>query len=215
MSRRAARSGATEQVDIRVLTGLGMIGALADTGLTGILVFGLALAASPLGLIGVLTLLATDRPIANASAFAAGWLLAIVVVEVLAYRAVAQAAEPAQPPVAVSVAELVIAVGLLAYATRLWRRRHQGEAKEPAFLKKVRRIRPTLAFVLGAFLPTYALVLPVVQRVQAAEMSKGAAAAALLSFAVVATLGIAVPLVLFATRPATRQHVVGWQTLAI
>jgi hypothetical protein len=192
-----------------------MIRALADSGPNGILLLGLALAASPLGLIGVLTLLATDRPIANASAFAAGWFLAIVIVELFAYRAATQAAEPAQTSVTVSVVELVIALGLLAYAVWLWHRRRQGEAKEPAFLKKVRRIRPALAFVLGAFLPTYALALAAVQRVHAAGVSKRAAAAALLSFAVVATLGIAVPLVLFATRPAARQRIVGWQALAI
>jgi Sap, sulfolipid-1-addressing protein len=179
------------------------------------LLFGVALAASPFGIVAAIVLLGTRRPIANTSAFASGWFLAIVAIGVgTAYLRSGDSASSGTTPLGMAIVEAALGSVLIVIALRRWRRRGSAaDAKEPAWMARVERISPLVAFGLGIFLPTYGLILPVVNTIVGSGASKGAAIAMFLVFAVVGTLGVLVPLVLYARQPQeSAARLSGWRT---
>jgi hypothetical protein len=66
-----------------------------------------------------------------------------------------------------------------------------------------------LAFGLGLLLPTYVLIAPVVDQIQHANVSTGAALAALVVFVVTASAGVLTPLIIFAARRTWAESMLG------
>jgi hypothetical protein len=115
-------------------------------------------------------------------------------------------ASPPPPPTGVIIVEILAGGVLLLIGGVQWRKRDRARSGvEPSWMKKLHTIGAVLSFVLGAFLPTYALIFPAVQAIEGAHLPKGQAIAAFVVFLVLATLGLIVPIVLYATRPASSE----------
>jgi Sap, sulfolipid-1-addressing protein len=173
--------------------------------LDGVAAMGLAIGASPLGIVSVILLLNTTHPLRNAVSFALGWSSAIVVIGALSAKLFPPSGGSAPPPTWASVTEALIGLALLIVGWVQWRRRTAATpgAAEPAWMKRLQGVGPVLSFCLGAFLPTYALVFPAVQRIEDAHLPSGQAIVAFAVFLVLATIGLIVPIALYVFRPDT------------
>lgn len=175
-----------------------------DAPLDGVAAMGLALGASPFGIVAVILLLDTRRPLGNAVSFALGWATVIAVIGVFSAKLFPPQNGSVPPPTWASVAEGLIGLALLGAGAVQWGRRRSGGSAapaEPAWMSRLRGIGPVLCFCLGAFLPTYALVFPAVERIEKAQLSPGLTAAAFAGFVLLASIGVVVPIGLYLLRP--------------
>lgn len=159
---------------------------------------------SPLPIVAVVLMLLSRSAKANAIAFVVGWVLSIaVVVGVVAF--VAGAATPDdETPTWVAVLKLVLGLLLLLVAVRQWRGRPRGDAEPatPKWMQAIDTITPPrsvgLAVLLSAVNPkNLLLVISGGAAIAAASSETSATVGAVVVFAVVASLGVAAPLVVY------------------
>jgi hypothetical protein len=150
----------------------------------------------------LIVLLGTERPLRNAGAFVAGWTAVLAALGAAAATLLPAPAAGARPGAGRGVAEVLVGAALLLLGAVQWRRRGRPAGGEPAWMARTRRAGPLAAFALGAFLPTYALVFPAVRAIERAQLAAWQAAVAYLGFLVLATAGLAVPIGVYALRPA-------------
>ncbi len=159
--------------------------------------------ASPLPIMAVVLLLLGDRPRATGSAFVGGWIVGLVSlglfgIVVLSGTAIfgAQGAGSA-----VRVAKALLGIAILALAVMQWRDRPRDGAtvELPKLMSSLTTFSPIKAFGIGA---TFAAIKPknlvltlaAATVISDAGMTVGKEALALGAFVVVATLGVAAPL---------------------
>jgi hypothetical protein len=97
----------------------------------------------------------------------------------------------------------MIASGVALGGWLLVRSRRAAVAKsraQPKWMARLDSMSPWPAFVLGAFLPNYAVVVAAVSNVVAAGLSQTWAAVVLVAFIVVASAGVAAPLLVLLFR---------------
>lgn len=171
-----------------------------------ILSFAVAVAVSPIPIIGVVLMLATPRARANGPAFLAGWVggLAILGTVVLLVSSGASASDGGQPADWVSILKLVLGALLLVAALRQWRGRPRGdeEATLPKWMRTIDSFSAAKALGLGALLacvnPKNGLMTVAAgAAIAQTGASAGDQAVALAVFILVATLGVGTPVVLF------------------
>lgn len=161
---------------------------------------------SPLPIVAVVLMLLSQNARANAFAFVLTWLVAIALLTgVVAFLAGAATGTDEAPPVWVSVVKILLGAGLLLLSVRSWRSR-PGEGEEPP--------PPTWMAALDGFTPVKSAGLSAVLAdvnpknlllvvsggaaiASAAAGSTSAKVAATIVFAVVASLGVATPLVIY------------------
>lgn len=165
---------------------------------------------SPMPIVAVVLMLLTPRARVNATAFLLGWVAGIAAVGgvalVLAGAAVGQDGDT---PTWAAVLQLVLGVLLLLLAARSWRGRPRGasEPATPGWMRAVDAFTPAKAFglavLLGAVNPkNLLLVVSGAAAIAAATDDTAARFGALAVFVVVATVGVAAPLVVYvATGP--------------
>jgi threonine/homoserine/homoserine lactone efflux protein len=153
--------------------------------------------------VAVVLMLLTPRARAAALAFLLGWVVGIgalgTLVVLLAGPAVGSDEDV---PTWSAVLHLVVGVLLLALAVRTWRGRPRGDAEPstPSWMRAVEHVTPVRAFglavLLGAVNPkNLLLVVSGATTIAAATASTGAQLGALAVFVVVASLGVAAPVV--------------------
>jgi Sap, sulfolipid-1-addressing protein len=187
---------------------------IAGTGshpLLVIITIGLAMAASPFGILAIVVMLGTTKPLANGWSFAAGWMVSITAVGLFTAWLTNQGGQGGTGSSSGSAAiQGAIGIALLVGGAIMWRRRHQGAGgAPPKWMQRAEHISPFLAFVLGLFLPTWALIAPVVDQIEKANVSEGAALAAYGVFVVAASMGLLIPLVIFTLRRAWAESMLG------
>lgn len=166
-----------------------------------LLLLALALAVQPWSVLAAVLLVASEGGVAKATAYVAGWVLALTVVAI-----VTLALYPASPKVAASspwVSWVQIASGVALGGWLFVRSRRPVTAKpdaQPKWMGRVDSMSPAPAFVLGAFLPNYAIVVAAVDEVIQAGLPQGRAALDLFLFVIVASAGVAAPLLLVVFR---------------
>ena len=155
----------------------------------------LFLAAQPWSVLAAVLLVTSRRGVVKESAYAAGWLSALAVVAVatvLLYPDVPRSATTGHGHALVEVVLGVVLGGWLA-----WRWRHPkepGRPSEPSWLRRLDTMSPVLAYGLGAFLPTYAVVVAAVSEMLSTGLSQGALAVVAAGWVVLASAGVAAPL---------------------
>jgi threonine/homoserine/homoserine lactone efflux protein len=170
-----------------------------------ILPLAVGVALSPIPIVAVVLILVTERARANAPAFVAGWLagLAIVGAIVLAVAGGADANDGGEPAKWASVLELVLGVLLLLFALRRWRRRPTGdEPATPKWMAAVDAFSPVKSFGMGVVLAALNpknLVLAIAAGAAIAQtgIAGGEQAVAYAVFAILGTVGIGIPVVLY------------------
>jgi threonine/homoserine/homoserine lactone efflux protein len=166
----------------------------------------IGVALSPVPIIAVVLMLTTPRARANGPAFVLGWLVGLGVVGaiVLALAGPGGASEQGQPATWVSWLKLLLGLGLLLVAVRQFRGRpHQGEeASLPKWMGAIDRFAPGQALGGGAALAAANpknLLLAVGAAAAIAQLGipGGQQAVAYAVFAVIGTLGVGAPVVLY------------------
>jgi threonine/homoserine/homoserine lactone efflux protein len=176
-----------------------------------LLLLALALAVQPWSVLAAVLLVASEGGVAKAMAYVAGWVLALVAVAVATV-----ALYPNTPPAAASSAwtswvEIAAGVVLGGWLLLRSRRPNGPEAAaqrpgptppgpQPKWMSRLDSMSLLPAFVLGAFLPNYAIVVAAVSNVVQTGLPKGQAAVILVLFIAVASAGVAAPLLLLVFR---------------
>jgi hypothetical protein len=171
-----------------------------------LLLLALALAVQPWSILAAVLLIASEGGVAKAMAYVAGWVLALVAVAIATI-----ALYPQTPKVASSspwTSWVQIAAGVALGGWLLVRSRTQVTAKsdpepassQPRWMARLDSMSLLPAFVLGAFLPNYAVVVAAVGNVVQAGLSQARATVALILFIVVASAGVAAPLLVLVFR---------------
>jgi hypothetical protein len=172
----------------------------------GSLALAVGIALSPIPIIAVVLMLTTPRARANGPAFVLGWLLGLGVVGaiVLAVAGPANASSSGTPATWVSWLKIILGAGLLLIAVRQFRGRPHGEdqAPMPKWMGAIENFKPAAALGTGALLAganPKNLILAVAGAASIAQTGIAGAqqAIAYLIFAVIATLGVGAPVVIY------------------
>lgn len=169
--------------------------------LVTLLLLALALAVQPWSVLAAVLLVTSERGVAKAVAFAAGWVLALTVVAVAVV-----ALYPATPKVTSSspwVSWVQLGSGAALGAWLYVRSRAPAVPKsesQPRWMARLDSMSPWPAFLLGAFLPNYVIVVAAVGDVLQAGLTQVWTAVVLLLFVVVASAGVAIPLLVLVSR---------------
>jgi threonine/homoserine/homoserine lactone efflux protein len=118
----------------------------------GLLPAAVAVALSPIPIVGVILVLGTPRARVNGPAFALGWVVGLSVVSVLVVLLANRSSDPtSDTATGVNWMKLALAVLLFALAVKQWNKRPKaGEAPEmPGWMTSVSSVSPGKAVVLG------------------------------------------------------------------
>jgi Sap, sulfolipid-1-addressing protein len=163
-------------------------------------------ALSPVPIVAVVVLLTSSRARYLGPVFVLGWLLGLVVVGaiVLAVIGPSAAGSSGQRTRWISWVLIVLGVLLLVEASRRWRgrARRREAAPLPAWLRALDRLKPTAALgagvVLGGLRPrSLLLVVGGAAAIAQTGIAGGQQAIAYAVFAVMATIGVAAPVVVY------------------
>jgi threonine/homoserine/homoserine lactone efflux protein len=172
----------------------------------GSLPLAIGIALSPIPIIAVVLILTTKRARSNGPAFVLGWLLGLGVVGaiVLAIAGPSEGSSAGGPATWVSWLEIVLGVGLLLVALRQFRGRPHGEeqAPMPKWMGAIDDFKPATSLGAGAALAAANpknLLLAVGGAAAIAQtgIGGGQQAIAYLVFALIATIGVGAPVVIY------------------
>jgi hypothetical protein len=184
----------------------------------GSLALAIGIALSPIPIIAVVLMLTTPRARANGPAFVLGWLLGLGVVGaiVLAVAGPANASSSGAPATWVSWLKIILGAGLLLIAVRQFRGRPHGEdqAPMPKWMGAIENFKPAAALGTGALLAganPKNLILAVAGAAAIAQTGIAGAqqAIAYLVFAVIATIGVGAPVVIYFAMGERSQELLG------
>ena len=173
-----------------------------------------ALAAQPWSVLASVLLVTSERGLAKVVAYVAGWTCALAVVAALTVAFYPEAPKATSTSPVLSWIELLAGFVLAAYLVVRSRRPVTAEpAREPKWMDRINSISLAAAFVLGAFLPNYVLVVAAVDELLKSDLSQGRMAFAAIVFVILSSLGVAAPLlVLVFRRQDAAQIYAGWHT---
>jgi threonine/homoserine/homoserine lactone efflux protein len=170
-----------------------------------VLPFALGVAISPVPIIAVVLMLVTPRARSNGPAFVVGWLLGLSIVGTIVLLVAPDGTSDSGGPANwVSTLKLVLGVLLLLVAFKQWHGRpHEGEeAPTPKWMCSIDAFTAPKALGAGALLSganpkNLLLTLGAAATIVQTGISGGGQAAAYAVFAVLATVGVAVPVVIY------------------
>ena len=162
----------------------------------------LFLAAQPWSVLAAVLLVASRNGVSKECAYVAGWaaaLTAVAIATVIAYPAVPRSTSSRQ---AQSGVEVLVGLLLGGWLVVRWRRPPPAEnGGQPSWMRRLDHMSPLLAFGLGAFLPSYVVVVAAVTEMISSGLSRGWLAFAALAWVLIASAGVAAPLLVRATDP--------------
>ena len=171
-----------------------------------ILPLAVGVALSPVPIIAVALMLMSQRARLNGPLFVIGWLtgLAVIGVVVLAVAGPGGASSDGKPATWVSVLKLVLGLLLLLLAVRQWhdRPRPGHEVEAPKWMGSIERFSPGKAVGAGAVLSganpkNLLLAVGAAAAIAQTGIGSGDQAIAYVVFALIATVGVATPVVMF------------------
>jgi hypothetical protein len=163
-------------------------------------------ALSPIPIVAVILMLVTPRARANGPAFIVGWLvgLAIVGTVVLLVAGPTNANDDGEPATWVDILKLVLGLLAVRIALRQWRGRpHDGEeAVTPKWMGAIESFTPAKAVGAGAVLAganpkNLLLAIAAAAAIAQTGIPGGQQAGAYAVFAVIGTVGVAAPVVIY------------------
>lgn len=184
----------------------------------GSLPLAIGIAISPVAIISIVLMLTTPRARVNGPAFVLGWLVGLGVIGtiVLAIAGPSKASSSGGPATWVSWLKIVLGVLLLFVAVRQFLGRPHGdeEAAMPKWMGAIDNFKPPAALGTGALLAganPKNLLLAIGGAAAIAQTGIGASqqAIAYLVFAVIGTLGVGAPVVVYFAMGKRSQQVLG------
>jgi threonine/homoserine/homoserine lactone efflux protein len=169
-----------------------------------VLPLAIAAAISPIPIIGVVLMLVTPRARTNSLAFVVGWLVGLAVVGVvgLTVASAAGASDGGESSSGADTFQVVLGVVLIAFALRQWRKRPKAgeEAAMPKWMDAVDHFTPPRAAGLGVVLSAVnpknlLLALAAATTIASSNLPGGDQALAYAVFTLIATIGVAAPIV--------------------
>lgn len=162
-------------------------------------------ALSPVPIIAVILMLVTPRARSNGPAFVVGWLLGLAVVGAIVLGlAGPSASDDGEPASWVSWAELALGVLLVLLAAKQWRGRPRGDEDAPApkWMGAIDNFTPPKALGAGAALAganpkNLLLAIGAAAAIAQTGIDGGEQALAYAVFALVGTIGVGAPVVIF------------------
>jgi len=170
------------------------------------LALAVGVALSPVPIIAVILMLVTPRARVNGPAFLVGWLggLAVVGAVVFLLAGPANASDDGEPATWVDVLKLVLGLLLVRIALRQWRGRpHNGdEPPTPRWMGAIEQFSPVKALGAGALLAgvnpkNTLLAVAAAAAIAQTGIPGGEQAVAYAVFAVIGTIGVAAPVVIY------------------
>ncbi len=163
-------------------------------------------ALSPVPIIAVILMLVTPRARVNGPLFVVGWLLGLAVVGaiVMTVAGPADSADGGAPPTWANILQLVLGVLLLLVALRQFRGRPHGEEEPPVprWMGAIEGFGPGKAVAAGSLLSALnpknlLLAVSAAATISQAGLPGGDQAVAYAVFALVGTVGVAAPVVIY------------------
>jgi len=169
------------------------------------LALAVGVALSPVPIIAVILMLVTPRARVNGPAFLVGWLggLAMVGAVVFLVAGPANANDDGEPATWVDVLKLVLGLLLVRIALRQWRGRpHGDEPPTPKWMGAIEQFSPVKALGAGALLAgvnpkNTLLAVAAAAAIAQTGIPGGEQAVAYAVFAVIGTIGVAAPVVIY------------------
>jgi hypothetical protein len=192
--------------------------------LTGVLstliVDGLGIAAAPWCIIGVIVILGTARPLANAAAFLGGAVTSMVLVFGVCSLAFGNLdlTTHTTPTSTTAIIQIVIGAALLGWGGWRWFRRpirtpDSPEPPEPKWLSAIDRVRPLIAFPIGLCMPNPILAVAGSLAILKADLSTAEAALSLIIFILVSLCTLITPVAVYVRSPDTvASRLQDWKT---
>jgi threonine/homoserine/homoserine lactone efflux protein len=171
-----------------------------------VLSFGVGVALSPIPIIAVILMLVTPRARANGPAFVAGWLIGLAVVGaiVMLLADPAGANDDGDPATWVGILKLVLGAAAILLGLKQWKGRPKpGEpAETPKWMAAVDNFTAPKALGMGALLSglnpkNLLLAVAAAAAIAATGISGGEQAISYAVFALIATIGVAAPVVIY------------------
>jgi hypothetical protein len=173
-----------------------------------ILPMAIAAGISPIPIIGVVLMLVTPRARTNGPAFVVGWIVGLAVVGVIGLT-VANAAGASDNGTAsdgADTTQIVLGAALIVLAFRQWRKRPKAgeEPTMPKWMEAVDHFTPVRAASMGVALSAVnpknlILALSAAATIGATSLSGADQALVYVVFSLIATIGVAAPIVIFFT----------------
>jgi hypothetical protein len=140
-----------------------------------LLLLALALAIQPWSLLAAVLLVTSEGGVAKTMAYVSGWVLALAAVAIVTIAVYPQTPKAASSSTWTSWVEIASGVALGGWLLLRSRRpvAAQPAGTQPKWMSRLDSMSPLPAFVLGAFLPNYAIVVAAVSNVVQAGLSQG------------------------------------------
>ncbi len=166
-----------------------------------LLVLAIALAVQPWSLLAAVLLVASEHGVRKEIAYVIGWVLALTAVAVATIVLYPATPQTTATSVVLSIIELAAGAVLAIWAVVRWGHSEKlASSQEPKWMARLDGMSPIFALALGIFLPNYVLVVAAVTNVLELGLSKGGATLAIFAWVVVASLGVAAPLLVLVFR---------------
>ncbi|MFC5750832.1 GAP family protein [Actinomadura rugatobispora] len=169
-----------------------------------LLALALGLATQPWSILAAVLLSAAKGGTSKATAFVAGWIVALAVVATAGVILLPSRGASASKAASPGHAGADVALGVLLGAVLIWHwRTHRSASTNtvPGWVGRIDKMSPVLALGLGAFLPSYILVAAAVNQLLEAGWKGGGLAGVMVAFVVLASAGVALPLAITLARP--------------
>src|SRR5947209_4521740 len=161
---------------------------------------GLFLAVQPWSVLGAILLVTAPNGLTKELAYVAGWVLvltAVAIVTVAASPSVPQSSAASTGRAAVELAAGLVFGGWL---VKRWRHpKDVGTASQPSWMRRLDTMKPIPAFGLGAFLPSYAVVIAAINELLGTGLSHGWLLLVAILWVLLASTGVASPLMVLVT----------------
>ena len=179
----------------------------------------IGIALSPLPIIAVILLLSTPKGRMNGLSFVVGWIVGVVALSGVVVLLASGAHEPSSTKATITTIILfALAALMLTLAWKSWRKRSEGSDELPPWMKALDGFGSGKSFALGAGLASInlkntPLTIAAMATLAQANLNSGEEMSAILIFAVIATAGVAAPVIVFALGGSKAKDVLdGWRS---
>jgi hypothetical protein len=162
----------------------------------------LFLAVQPWSVLAAVLLVSSRGGVTKNVCYAGGWLLALAIVAIVTTAFYPNLPESTGTDQGLAITEIVVGGALAGWLLVRWRRPVEpGTASQPSWMGRLDGMSAIAAFALGAFLPTYIVVVGAVSEMLDSGLRQGRLAMVATGWVLLASAGVAAPLAVIVRHP--------------